>query len=80
MRAKARYSLKEVFGLISEGKYWFSAEPRSLLAVVEVYEKAGFPKTLTEASFHPPEKDLKTASGIVIPGTGRPHGKGTEKK
>src|SRR4051794_13341393 len=41
MTAKARYALKDVFRLINEGKYWFSARPRSSVAVIRAFASSG---------------------------------------
>ncbi|MBI3556683.1 MAG: type II toxin-antitoxin system MqsR family toxin [Deltaproteobacteria bacterium] len=126
MATKARYLLKDVFRLIADGSYWFSARPRSSYAVIKAYGSSGKtlsadeaeafilkaigdlteghfcesvlqwndPKciadvygliyderpwyvkfridseegeTLEEISFHPPEKEMKTVNGSVIP-------------
>lgn len=37
MSQKARYPLKEVYRLIAEEKYWFSARSRSSNAVIKAY-------------------------------------------
>lgn len=48
-KAKARYSLEEVFLLIDQQKYWFSARSRSLFPVVRALEGRGRKVTLEEA-------------------------------
>lgn len=45
----------DVYGLICDGRPWY---------VKFIYEDG----TLEEISFHPPERPLKTASGIIIGG------------
>jgi hypothetical protein len=125
MPRRARYPLQEVLRLVDEKKGWFSARPRSTLAVTKAYEGSTNPKSqdeaeafiwqgirsltdahycesvlqwgdpkciadvygiifdgrpwyvkfrindeeglLEEISFHPPEKEMRTVSGMVIP-------------
>jgi hypothetical protein len=46
---EAKYELKEVFRLIGESKYWFSAPSRSVNEVIKVYSGSGSPKSNSEA-------------------------------
>jgi hypothetical protein len=48
MAEMAKYPLDDIFGLIRESKYWFSAQSRSLYEVIRVYASTN-PKTLVEA-------------------------------